>query len=120
VRTARTTRGFSFLLLLSPCPTGWKSEPQDSIELIRTAVGCGLFPLYEVFAGVRYRINVRPDGTPVQEYVARQRRYAAAQADPQALRAAIAEQWRMLDTLAMQFPAGGGDGEEQETSHESC
>jgi pyruvate/2-oxoacid:ferredoxin oxidoreductase beta subunit len=46
---ARKIKGFRFFLLLSPCPTGWKSEPTDSVDLIRMAVGSGLFPLYEVF-----------------------------------------------------------------------
>ena len=31
---AQTTRGFRFLLLLSPCPAGWKSEPADTVELV--------------------------------------------------------------------------------------
>jgi pyruvate/2-oxoacid:ferredoxin oxidoreductase beta subunit len=110
LRTARATRGFSFLLLLSPCPTGWKSEPQDSVDLIRTAVHSGVFPLFEIFEGVRYRINLRPNGTPVQEYVSRQRRYAAVCAEPEPLQAAVAEQWRILDILAKHFPAKSGDG----------
>ncbi|MBW7906626.1 MAG: pyruvate synthase subunit beta [Phycisphaerae bacterium] len=105
IRHARATRGFRFLLMLSPCPTGWKSEPAESVELIRAAVGCGLFPLYEVFDGLRYRINDRPDGTPVEEYVSRQRRYTSAQIDPAVVRARVAEQWRCLEALATAFPA---------------
>jgi pyruvate/2-oxoacid:ferredoxin oxidoreductase beta subunit len=105
IRHARATRGFRFLLMLSPCPTGWKSEPAESVELIRAAVGCGLFPLYEVFDGLRYRINDRPDGTPVEEYVSRQRRYTSAQIDPAVVRARADEQWRCLEALAAAFPA---------------
>ena len=40
------------------CPY-WKSEPADTVELSRLAVACGVFPLYEVFNGRRYRINAR-------------------------------------------------------------
>jgi pyruvate ferredoxin oxidoreductase beta subunit/2-oxoisovalerate ferredoxin oxidoreductase beta subunit len=107
IRTARKTRGFRFLLMLSPCPTGWKSEPEESVDLIRHAVRSGLFPLYEIFDGVRYRINERPDGTPVEEYVTRQKRYAKAPADAAPLKAYIEDQWRYLDTMARAFPAGG-------------
>ncbi len=105
VRTARDTRGFRFLLMLSPCPTGWKSEPEDSVELIRLAVGCGLFPLYEVFDGRRYRINARPDGTPLEEYLRRQRRYQSESLDLARLRAEIATQWAYLEAMERAFPA---------------
>lgn len=99
VRTARDMKGFRFLLMLSPCPTGWKSEPDQSVELIRAAVGCGIFPVYEVFDGERYVINVPPDGTPVEEYVQKQRRYSGIAADPARLKAQIADQWRMLNRM---------------------
>jgi len=50
--TALSIKGMRFLLLHSPCPTGWKSEPEDSVKLVRLAVASGLFPLYEVFDGL--------------------------------------------------------------------
>ncbi len=110
IKLARATKGFRFLLILSPCPTGWKSEPEDSTELISTAVRSGLFPVYEIFHGVRYRINMRPDGTPVDEYIGKQRRYKAVAADPAPLNAFITEQWRYLDGMAKAFPATREDG----------
>ncbi|NJD19992.1 MAG: hypothetical protein FIA95_12020, partial [Gemmatimonadetes bacterium] len=61
--TAFKIRGLKFLLIHSPCPTGWKSEPGDSVKLVRLAVRSGRFPLYEVFDGTRYRGNVEPDWT---------------------------------------------------------
>ena len=61
VRTALDLRGTRFLLMHSPCPTGWKSESGDSIELVRLAVSSGLFLVYEIEDGKRYRINVRAD-----------------------------------------------------------
>jgi pyruvate ferredoxin oxidoreductase beta subunit/2-oxoisovalerate ferredoxin oxidoreductase beta subunit len=105
IRTARGVKGFRFLLMLSPCPTGWKSEPDESIDLIRLAVRCGLFPLYEVFDGTRYRINERPDGAPVEEYLRRQRRYSGVAGDPSRIEKFIADQWTVLDALARAFPA---------------
>ena len=102
---ATSIHGFRFLLLLSPCPTGWKSEPEESVELIDYAVRCGLFPLYEVFDGERYRINVRPDGTKLEEYTNRQRRYSSAEVNIGHLEAEILQQWRLLDGMANAFPA---------------
>ncbi|MEW6250900.1 MAG: thiamine pyrophosphate-dependent enzyme [Planctomycetota bacterium] len=105
VRTARRMRGFRFLLMLSPCPTGWKSEPEDSVDLILTAVRCGLFPLFEVFDGRRYRINVRPDGTPLESYLARQRRWKSEALDLDLMKARINDQWAYLTTMERAFPA---------------
>ena len=99
IRFARATRGFRFLLMLSPCPTGWKSEPDQSVELIRAAVGCGVFPLYEVFDGLRYRINAFPDDTPIEEYVERQRRYSGVASNPERLRTQIRDQWKYLNRM---------------------
>jgi pyruvate/2-oxoacid:ferredoxin oxidoreductase beta subunit len=91
--------------MLSPCPTGWKSEPEDSVNLIDCAVRSGVFPLYEIFDGERYRINERPDGSPVEDYIARQRRYTGEGADPDRLRAGIEARWRQLKALETAFPA---------------
>ena len=105
IKTARKIRGFKFLVMLSPCPTGWKSDPGLGTELVRMAVRCGLFPLYEVYDGERYRINERPDGLPVEEYMKLQRRYRAASVDPTAMTKRIEQQWRYLSAMAEMFPA---------------
>ena len=109
IRKARATRGFKFLLMLSPCPTGWKSEPEESVDLISHAVRCGLFPLYEIFDGARYRVNERPDGTPVGDYISHQRRYAGQVDHPDALEAGIKSQWQQLSALEKAFPANPED-----------
>ena len=105
VRHARSVKGFRFLLMLSPCPTGWKSEPDQSTELIELAVRSGLFPLYEVFDGVRYRINFRPDSTDVSEYTDQQRRFRKVWGDTSKLQEFIDAQWQYLDGMATVFPA---------------
>lgn len=109
IRLARQVKGFKFLLMLSPCPTGWKSEPDRSVDLIRQAVNCGLFPVYEIFDGVRYRLNVRPDAECLDDYLRAQKRYARVAAEPTVLRRQIDEQWSVLDALASAFPATCGD-----------
>lgn len=100
---AQATRGFRFLLLLSPCPAGWKSEPRDTVELARLAVATGVFPLYEVFNGRSYRINERPDGTPLQEYLTLQQRFTGSDG-LERLEAGIHDQWARLEALAAEFP----------------
>jgi pyruvate ferredoxin oxidoreductase beta subunit/2-oxoisovalerate ferredoxin oxidoreductase beta subunit len=105
IRYARSVSGFRFLLMLSPCPTGWKSEPDQSTELVEIAVRSGLFPLYEIFDGCRYRINQRPDHMAVDSYIEQQRRFSQMWGDPEALNAHIDAQWRYLDGMATVFPA---------------
>jgi pyruvate ferredoxin oxidoreductase beta subunit/2-oxoisovalerate ferredoxin oxidoreductase beta subunit len=70
-------------------------------------VRSGLFPLYEVFDGERYRINARPDGTDVAEYLGQQRRFAGKQFDVEAVRRNIAAQWRYLEAMEASFPQAG-------------
>jgi pyruvate/2-oxoacid:ferredoxin oxidoreductase beta subunit len=109
IRKARKMKGFRFLLMLSPCPTGWKSEPGESVDLIDKAVRSGLFPLYEVFDGRRYRISARPDGTPLEDYLSRQRRYKSETLDLDGLRAQIADNWAYLEAMEKAFPARDDD-----------
>jgi len=113
VRLARRLQGFRFLVMLSPCPAGWKSEPAEGVDLVRAAVGCGLYQLFEVFGGRRYRINARPDGTALEEYVSRQGRFRSSSFDLAATRAAISEQWAHLEALAAAFPAAEADDARQ-------
>jgi pyruvate ferredoxin oxidoreductase beta subunit/2-oxoisovalerate ferredoxin oxidoreductase beta subunit len=107
IKTALSMQGFRFLLMHSPCPTGWKSEPEDSIELVRIAVASGLFPVYEVFDGASYRINVRPDGTDPANYFERQRRFRDDEVDLDVTRSVCAERMQRLEWMAEQFPYDG-------------
>ncbi len=104
IRTALSIEGTRFLLIHSPCPMGWKSEPADSPELVRLAVRSGLFPLYEVRDGVGYRINAEPDWTDPAEYFARQRRFSDGEIDLDTTRAVCRERFRRLEALAEAFP----------------
>jgi pyruvate/2-oxoacid:ferredoxin oxidoreductase beta subunit len=105
ISLALSLRGFRFLHMLSPCPAAWKSEPSESVELVRLAVAAGLFPLYEVFDGRRYRINARPDGTPLDAYLDRQRRFKSVAPVAAELQRQIERKWTQLDELARAFPA---------------
>jgi pyruvate/2-oxoacid:ferredoxin oxidoreductase beta subunit len=103
--TAFQIRGMRFLLLHSPCPTGWKAEPGDSVHLVRVAVQSGLFPLYEVFDGARYRINLEPDWTDPAAYFERQRRFRDDQIDLEGTRRAVRTRFERLRLMAEAFPA---------------
>jgi pyruvate/2-oxoacid:ferredoxin oxidoreductase beta subunit len=109
VETALRTKGFRFLLAHSPCPTGWKSEPSQTVQLVRIAVNSGLFPLYEVFDGKRYRVNYELDGTDPAEYYSVQRRFPAGQVDMEAVKAEAKDTYERLRGMERLWPAADGE-----------
>jgi pyruvate/2-oxoacid:ferredoxin oxidoreductase beta subunit len=98
LRSALDLKGFRFLHALSPCPTGWKSEPALGIELVRLAVRSGLYPVFEVFDGKRTVINVEPDFSDeaLDMYLSLQRRFHKSGVTAAALRPAIDRNWQDL------------------------
>jgi pyruvate ferredoxin oxidoreductase beta subunit/2-oxoisovalerate ferredoxin oxidoreductase beta subunit len=100
IRRALALEGFRFFLLHAPCPTGWKTEPAESIELVRLAVRSGVFPLYEVRDGVEYTLNSEPDGTDPAEYYGHQKRFGGGNFDLDVARQAVQKRNARLRRLA--------------------
>ena len=71
---AKRIRGFRYLQILAPCPTGWRFPPEKTIEVGRLAVETGMWTLYEYENGVM-RINHKPKMIPVEEYLKLQGRF---------------------------------------------
>ena len=105
LQTAFGVPGFRFLLIHSPCPTGWKSEPADSVQLVRLAVDSGLFPLFEVFDGKRYRLNAEPTWADPATYYDKQRRFTPENIDLDTTKRVCREKWERLSFLAEAYPA---------------
>lgn len=93
--------GFRFLHVLSPCPTGWKSEPALGLELVRLAVRSGLWPVYEIFDGKRHLVNIEPDFSDeaLNMYLSLQRRFQKSGLTAADLRPAIDRYWQNLRAL---------------------
>ena len=100
IHKALEIRGFRFFLIHSPCPTGWKTEPAESIELVRLAVRSGVFPLYEVFNGTDYRIQAEPDGTDPARYYEKQKRFSGQEINLEAVKYRVQEKQARLKKLA--------------------
>ncbi|HQT91675.1 MAG TPA: hypothetical protein PL001_06565, partial [Candidatus Kryptobacter bacterium] len=75
IQKAKDIHGFRFIHVFSPCPPGWKFEPEDSIKISRMAIESRVFPLLEIFDGVDYRLSRQPEGTPVRDYIKSQGRF---------------------------------------------
>jgi pyruvate ferredoxin oxidoreductase beta subunit/2-oxoisovalerate ferredoxin oxidoreductase beta subunit len=97
-RRALDTRGFRFLHILSPCPTGWKSEPADGIELIRNAVDSGLYPVIEIVDGIEYTINVEPafSSDALRSFIAGQGRFTRSKISVEQVEDGMRRQWKVL------------------------
>jgi len=98
MRTGLDTPGFAFLHILAPCPTGWKSEPADGVELIRLAVSSGLFPIQEIFEGQETVINIEPElsDSALSAYFQMQGRFSKGDIQIDQVKRSILENWKRL------------------------
>lgn len=75
VRKAVACEGNAFLLILTPCPTGWVFPPRLTHRVGLTAVQTGYFPLYEKYNN-KLKITERiTTPKPLQQYLAMQKRF---------------------------------------------
>jgi pyruvate ferredoxin oxidoreductase beta subunit len=72
---AFAVEGPAFLNILSPCPRGWRTKSEQTIEIAKLAVQTGFWPLYEVENGVwRMTGNIK-ERKPVAEFFKPQGRF---------------------------------------------
>lgn len=72
---AFSIKGPCFLNVVSPCPLGWYSKPEISMETAKLAVDTCYWPLYEVEEGV-LKINYKPrEKKPIEEWLKIQGRF---------------------------------------------
>ncbi len=76
MKKALTIEGPAYLQIYSPCPTGWRSKPEKSIEIAKLVVQTNVFPLYEIINGDLKISKKIKKPKPVQEYLKTQRRFA--------------------------------------------
>ena len=75
-KKAKETKGTRFLHIYAPCPSGWKSRPEDTVKLARLAVQTGIFPLYEIEDGERTTISIKvKERKPINDYLRLQGRF---------------------------------------------
>lgn len=75
IEKVKAMKGFRMLIILAPCIDGWGLTDDAAIEISRLAVDTGVFPLYEVDGGVKYSLNYGTKGTPVADYLLKQKRF---------------------------------------------
>jgi len=76
VQYGKSIKGFKFLVISAPCPTGWRFDPSKTIEVARLGVQTGIWPLYEIIDGQKFMLNYKPkELKPVSEYFKDQGRF---------------------------------------------
>jgi pyruvate ferredoxin oxidoreductase beta subunit len=101
VKKAKEVKGPAYVQILSPCPTGWRFQPDNAIEVGRLAVQTGIFPLYEVENG-KYKITVKTAKLkPVSEYLKMQGRFRhLSESSIKSIQERIEKEWAYLQRLA--------------------
>jgi len=101
VQKAKNTKGFRFLHILCPCPTGWGYPSELTVELSRLAVDTKIFPIFEVEHGINYTINRQPGGVHISEYTKKQRRWRhLTDEDIAKFEGNIEQRWKRLVHIA--------------------
>ncbi|MCD6559880.1 MAG: 3-methyl-2-oxobutanoate dehydrogenase subunit beta [Palaeococcus sp.] len=106
LKKAQKIKGASFIQLFAPCPTGWRSPTDKSIELARLAVQTAYFPLFEYEDG-KYKINMpstKKEPKPLEEYLKLQGRFKyMTKEDIAALQEWVLREWEELKKKAEMF-----------------
>ena len=91
-------RGFRYVHIHSPCPTGWGYDPKETVKIARLSVESGLWPLYEILEGRKLRLNFKPARLrPVGEALRAQGRFRhLTDAEVAAIQERVTENWERL------------------------
>jgi pyruvate/2-oxoacid:ferredoxin oxidoreductase beta subunit len=76
VNYAKEIKGFRMIIIQSPCPVGWRHNPDMTIEIGKLGVQSGIWPLYEIIDGENFKLTYKPkELKPVTEYLKLQGRF---------------------------------------------
>ncbi|MEM1508462.1 MAG: 3-methyl-2-oxobutanoate dehydrogenase subunit beta [Thermofilaceae archaeon] len=110
IQKAVAKKGFKYIHLHAPCPTGWRFPPSKTIEVGRLAVETGMWILYEIEDSVfkltgRSKPLLNPlKRKPVEEYLKLQGRFThllkpESQEALKLLKLQIEESWSEINKL---------------------
>lgn len=98
VQYAKSAKGFKMIIIHSPCPTGWRFDPGQTIQIARLAVQTGMWALYEVVDGRKFKLNYKPkELKPVSEYLSVQGRFRhLTEAETEEIQEMTTDNWEKL------------------------
>ncbi len=75
VQKASQIQGTKYIHVIAPCPTGWGVAPDETVEIAKEVVDCGLWYLAEYENG-EFKLNHKPkEFTSVEAYLKKQGRF---------------------------------------------
>ena len=75
VQKASQIQGTKYIHVIAPCPTGWGVAPDETVDIAKEVVDCGLWYLAEYENG-EYKLNHKPkEFTDVEAYLKKQGRF---------------------------------------------
>ena len=97
-KKAKDINGMRFILVFSPCPTGWKYSPQITVKLARLAVQSNLFPLIEIENGSEWKLTKKINRVKkIDEYLKLQGRFKhLKEKDISQIQKIVDENWNLL------------------------
>ncbi len=75
VEKASHIRGTKYIHVIAPCPTGWGTESDETIDVARAVVDCGLWYLAEYENGEFYLNHDPKEFTSIEDYLKCQSRF---------------------------------------------
>lgn len=75
LRKASKINGPKFIDLLCPCPPGWGFDTSETIDMGKSMVQSGLWPLFEV-ENKQFKLTIKPQMIPVKDVVCKQQRFS--------------------------------------------
>lgn len=101
MKKSKEIPGTKFILIFSPCPTGWNYSPDQTIHIARLATKTGIFLLYEIENGEKYHLNRRRSEKPIKEYFSLQGRFRSLKEEGlRQVEERIRKDWEHLIRLA--------------------
>jgi len=100
VKKGLETEGPCYLEVNSPCPTGWYSASEKSIEIAKLALETKVTPLFEITNGAVKITHDVKEPKPVEEYLKTQGRFKHLQPEEiKIIQARVDEIWEKLKKL---------------------
>ena len=95
---AATIKGHRFIHVSSPCPTGWRINPEDSIKFARLDVQSGKWPIFEIENG-NFKFTVKPkERIPVKEGLTQGRFRHMKDAEIDKVQKMVDDDWAVLES----------------------
>ncbi len=101
VAKAKSIRGTKVIIILIPCLPGWGVADNSAVKTARLAVDAGVFPLMEISDGLHFTLSAPKNPTPINSYLAQQKRYRhLTAADIAQMQGFIDQEWEILTKRA--------------------